>query len=119
MDDIIYSNRINIHENDQIIQILIFLSMEIFAGKHHAFCMKKRPNILLLFTDQQRHDTIAALGNPVIKTPNLDRLVHEGTAFTHAYTPSPVCTTANTSRPQGAMTMATRCPKTAPASCKI
>jgi len=68
--------------------------MEIFAGKHHAFCMKKRPNILLLFTDQQRHDTIAALGNPVIKTPNLDRLVHEGTAFTHAYTPSPVCISA-------------------------
>lgn len=51
----------------------------------------KKPNILLLFTDQQRFDTIAALGNPVIKTPAMDRLVHEGTAFTRAYTPSPVC----------------------------
>jgi arylsulfatase A-like enzyme len=51
----------------------------------------KRPNILLLFTDQQRFDTIAALGNPFIKTPAMDRLVNEGTAFTRAYTPSPVC----------------------------
>jgi len=52
---------------------------------------EQKPNILLLFTDQQRFDTIAALGNPVIKTPAMDRLVKEGTAFTRAYTPSPVC----------------------------
>lgn len=51
----------------------------------------KRPNILLLFTDQQRFDTIAALGNPFIKTPAMDRLVREGTAFTRGYSPSPVC----------------------------
>ncbi len=53
--------------------------------------LSKRPNILFLFTDQQRADTIAALGNPVIHTPNLDRLVREGTSFTRCYTPSPVC----------------------------
>ncbi len=50
-----------------------------------------RPNILLLFTDMQRADTIAALGNPVIRTPSLDRLVREGTSFTRCFTPSPVC----------------------------
>jgi len=54
----------------------------------------KQPNILLLFTDQQRFDTIAALGNPIIKTPALDRLVHEGTSFQRCYTPSPVCVSA-------------------------
>ena len=53
-----------------------------------------QPNILLLFTDQQRADTIAALGNPIIRTPALDRLVREGTAFTRCYTPSPVCVSA-------------------------
>lgn len=53
-----------------------------------------RPNILLLFTDMQRADTIGALGNPVIQTPNLDRLVREGTAFTRCYSPSPVCVPA-------------------------
>ncbi len=56
--------------------------------------MSTRPNILLLMTDQQRADTIGALGNPVIRTPNLDRLVREGTAFTSAYTPSAECVPA-------------------------
>ncbi|MDH3583983.1 MAG: sulfatase-like hydrolase/transferase, partial [Phycisphaerae bacterium] len=44
-----------------------------------------RPNILFLFADDQRPDTISALGNPAIKTPNLDALVRRGTAFTNAY----------------------------------
>ena len=56
--------------------------------------MSQRPNILHLFTDQQRFDTIAALGNSPIRTPNLDRLVREGTAFTRAYSPSPECVPA-------------------------
>ncbi len=53
--------------------------------------MNKKPNVLFFFTDMQRSDTIHALGNPVIKTPNLDRLVNKGTAFTNCYSPSPVC----------------------------
>jgi arylsulfatase A-like enzyme len=42
-------------------------------------------NILFLFADDQRADTIAALGNDHIKTPNLDRLVRRGLAFDRAY----------------------------------
>lgn len=42
-------------------------------------------NVLFLFTDDQRHDTIHALGNEAIRTPNIDRLVHDGTAFKNAY----------------------------------
>jgi len=57
----------------------------------------QRPNLLLIFTDQQRYDTIHAAGNPVIRTPNLDRLVREGVLFTNAYTPSPVCVPARCS----------------------
>ncbi|MHC4996114.1 MAG: sulfatase-like hydrolase/transferase [Planctomycetota bacterium] len=45
----------------------------------------ERPNVLFLFSDDQRRDTIAALGNPHIQTPNLDRLVREGTSFSQAY----------------------------------
>ena len=44
-----------------------------------------KPNILFLFADDQRADTIAALGNPIIKTPALDRLVRSGVAFNRAY----------------------------------
>ncbi len=45
---------------------------------------QERPNILFLFTDDQRFDTIRALGNEEIITPNMDRLVELGTTFTHA-----------------------------------
>lgn len=45
----------------------------------------RRPNILFLFTDDQRFDTLQALNNPAVKTPNLDRLVKRGTAFTQAH----------------------------------
>lgn len=55
------------------------------------------PNILLIFTDQQRADTIHAAGNPVIHTPAMDRLVREGTRFSSAYTPAPVCVPARCS----------------------
>jgi arylsulfatase A-like enzyme len=50
-----------------------------------------RPNIVLIYTDQQRWDTISALGNPLIETPNLDRLCRTGTAFDHAFVNCPVC----------------------------
>ena len=49
------------------------------------------PNILLIYTDQQRHNTIHALGNELIVTPNLDRLVENGTAFTNSFVSVPVC----------------------------
>ena len=49
------------------------------------------PNILFLMTDQQRFDTIAALGNAGIYTPNLDRLVRRGLTFSRAYSTCPVC----------------------------
>jgi len=55
------------------------------------------PNILWICTDQQRYDTIGALGNPHVSTPNIDRLVQQGVAFTHAYCQSPICTPSRTS----------------------
>jgi len=45
----------------------------------------KRPNVILLLTDDQRGDTIRALGNPHIQTPNLDTLVKDGYVFREAY----------------------------------
>ncbi len=53
-----------------------------------------RPNILLVMTDQQRFDTIAALGHQPAITPNLDRLVARGFAMTNAYSTCPVCVPA-------------------------
>lgn len=49
------------------------------------------PNILFLMTDEHRPDLFGFAGNPVIRTPNLDRLAKDSVIFDHAYTPSPVC----------------------------
>lgn len=47
--------------------------------------INEKPNILLIFTDDQCFDTIAELGHPEVKTPNLDTLARRGVAFTNAY----------------------------------
>lgn len=58
---------------------------------------KELPNILWICTDQQRFDTIHALGNPHINTPNIDRLVGNGVSFSNAYCQNPVCSPSRAS----------------------
>ncbi len=53
--------------------------------------MGRKPNVLFLFTDDQRFDTIAALGNEHIHTPNLDDLVRNGVTFTRAHIMGGTC----------------------------
>ncbi|MDZ8119080.1 sulfatase-like hydrolase/transferase [Pontiella agarivorans] len=67
------------------------------TGISHA-APAKRPNILFIFSDDQCWDTLGCLGGEVI-TPNLDRLVKQGTLFTNAY---------NMGAWQGAVCMASR-----------
>lgn len=55
-----------------------------------------RPNILLLLTDQERHDLVGEEGLPV-ETPNLDRVHKSGMNFTRAYTPISICSSARAS----------------------
>jgi len=50
-----------------------------------------RPNVLWITTDQQHFETLGVV-NDEIDTPNLDRLVEEGTLFDRAYCPNPTCT---------------------------
>ncbi len=53
--------------------------------------MAKKPNVLFIVTDDQRFDTVHALGNPDIITPNLDRLVKRGTSFVRAHITGGTC----------------------------
>jgi arylsulfatase A-like enzyme len=52
---------------------------------------EKRPNILLITSDQHHYSALGAV-NSLIKTPNLDRLCKSGTRFDRAYCPNPTCT---------------------------
>jgi len=53
-----------------------------------------KPHILYLMSDQHRYDCMGSSGNPVIRTPNLDRIAAEGVRFSRAYTSTPSCTPA-------------------------
>ena len=67
-----------------------------------------QPNILFVMTDQQRFDTISALGARVVNTPNLDRLVSRGIACTNAYSSCPVCVPSRYSLMSGCEPSATQ-----------
>lgn len=60
-----------------------------------------RPNILLICTDQQRFDALAAAGNPEIETPHLDQLAAAGALFTNCYVQAPVCAPSRASLMSG------------------
>ncbi|MGH3739167.1 MAG: sulfatase-like hydrolase/transferase [Micromonosporaceae bacterium] len=54
----------------------------------------RRPNVVVLYTDQQRWDTTGVHGNPLDLTPNFDRMARAGTLVAQACTPQPVCAPA-------------------------
>lgn len=59
--------------------------------------MNKRPNVLLITTDQQRYDTIRLLGNPYILTPHLDTMCEQGIVYENCYSTAPICVAARVS----------------------
>lgn len=61
----------------------------------------KRPNILLIMTDQQRGDCLGVAGHPVLMTPNMDAIAGAGTRFSRAYSTCPVCIPARRSLMSG------------------
>ena len=63
----------------------LVLATTIVAAFSPAANAADKPNILLIFADDQAFDTIHAHGNSEIETPNLDRLSARATTFTHAY----------------------------------
>ena len=58
--------------------------------------MRNKPNLLFVFSDQQRFDTMACYGNETIQTPNLNALARESFVFENAYVSQPVCVAART-----------------------
>lgn len=52
---------------------------------------ERRMNILLLYADDWRYDTLGVAGNPIVKTPTIDRLAGEGVRFTHSCVTTSVC----------------------------
>ena len=60
-------------------------SLALFAALLPAIALARPPSVLVIVADDQRADTIHALGNPLVRTPALDALVDRGTSFDRAY----------------------------------
>ena len=63
----------------------------------------RRPNVILIMTDNQGAWTLGCYGNPDIRTPNIDRLASEGTRFTRAFCNNAVCSPTRASYLTGLM----------------
>ncbi|MCL2641249.1 MAG: sulfatase-like hydrolase/transferase, partial [Phycisphaerales bacterium] len=53
--------------------------------------MTNRPNILYVFADQLRYDTLGCTGNKLVKTPHIDRLAQEGILMANTFSACPIC----------------------------
>jgi arylsulfatase A-like enzyme len=67
------------------------------GGEDRVATEAPRKNLLFIMTDQQQYKALSIAGNPVLETPNLDRLARQGAYFTNAYTPCAVCAPARSS----------------------
>lgn len=92
-----------------MIYSLLFLLL--FATINFSSCNKtvkdkktvQKPNILLIFTNQQNIKMMSSMGNPYLSTPNMDKLAREGVMFAQSYCTSPVCGPARSSIISGRM----------------
>ena len=74
----------------RILLPLLFASLLLAGASQAAIQPGKQPNILFILTDDQGFGDISAHGNPVLKTPNLDKLRSEGRSFSDFHV-SPTC----------------------------
>lgn len=74
---------------------LTVLTLGLFFSCREAVQQREKveikPNIIMVMVDQMRFDRFGAIGDTIVKTPNIDALMQEGMLFKNAYCPSPVC----------------------------
>ncbi len=72
----------------QTLLLLLMVSVAFGSGK------QKKPNIILIMTDQQRSDALGCMGNSAVISPNIDKIAEEGVMFVNGYSAVPSCTPA-------------------------
>jgi iduronate 2-sulfatase len=84
------------YSGKRVILCLVVLVIFIGTTPTRARWKQSRPNVLLIFVDDLR-TTLGAYGDPIAKTPNIDRLASTGATFTRAYCQYPLCNPSRTS----------------------
>ena len=74
-----------------IVALSTFTALALVAPLANAATPSKPLNIVVLYADDWRHDTLGAAGHPVVKTPHLDRLAKEGMRFTRNCVTTAIC----------------------------
>ena len=73
-------------------KFMLTLALVLFYWVGQRVSAETKPmNIVVLFADDWRYDTLGCAGNPVVKTPNLDQLAKEGIRFTHNCVTTSIC----------------------------
>jgi len=68
------------------------VGVAVYALPRHGFAgEKKRPNIIYLFSDEHRYQSMSFTGMPALKTPNMEKMAQRGTSFEFAISNNPVC----------------------------
>ncbi len=77
--------------NPTLLFFLAFAAFAAFAGLLHAAESAPRTNVLVIILDQLHAQALGCAGNPIVKTPNFDRLAKQGVRFAQAFVPVPYC----------------------------
>lgn len=85
------------HARRHVLMILGISIISMIAGPLAARPIGQKPNIIIIFTDDQGYQDIGCFGSPLIKTPNLDRMAQEGRCFTSFYSANSVCSPSRAS----------------------
>jgi len=74
------------------LRLAMVLFIFFIIGSSTSFAATEKPNVIIIFTDDQGYADVGVFGSVNIKTPHLDRLAAEGMKFTDFYVAAPVCT---------------------------
>jgi arylsulfatase A-like enzyme len=73
------------------------LASAVITGFPVILRSSERPNIIFLLSDDQRWDSLGCMGNPIVRTPHVDRLAEQGTLFRNNFVTTSICMTSRAS----------------------
>lgn len=73
-----------------LLPVAVGLTLATFAAEPASSAVR-RPNVVIVLTDDQRYDELGCTGHPAVRTPHLDALAARGTLFDRAFVTSPIC----------------------------
>src|SRR5262245_52900963 len=77
------------------ITVLVCITAAALAPRAPA--QERRPNFLVIVSDDQRFDLMRCAGHPILKTPNMDRLARDGVRFRNMFATTPICAASRAS----------------------